>query len=588
MGMGMGKSIFTSTPSSSTLRATRGMRSTVLARHLPQQPPLGKDLDQGHISRRTISSSSPRRVKNWDLKELERLVKESKEQLRKLEDEAGKPLKRTTALHMSIAECLRWKPESEEDNVVVQGYIRSVRGMKTHRFVSLGDGSSLAPLQAVVPVDTNQAEGLAIGAAVRLTGKWVASPGASQSHEMQVTHVDILGPSDAKTFPIQKKYQTPEYLRTIPHLRPRTPINAALLKMRSEAVAALTRFFADHDFTQTHPPILTSSDCEGAGEVFTVAPASNIAELTDEDNKSKMFFRNKKYLTVSTQLHLEALAQSVGNVWTLSPVFRAEKSDTARHLSEFYMLEAEMSFVNDLDEVMDLAEDMIRNMCITMYESHTVHEFLNREGRVGSDLVSPEEVNARWEGMMAAEWPRLTYTDAIEFLQEHADKFEHKPVWTEGLHSEHEKFIAEQIGDGKPVFVTHYPRDIKAFYMREGQSIPDDTCPGPTVECFDLLVPDLCEIAGGSMREHRLEPLLEAMKRHNIVAGEFTSSMDGDAPTGGAKAGPLDWYVDLRRWGCAPHGGFGIGFDRLLCYLTGVQTIRDMVSFPRWVGRCDC
>ena len=159
MGMGMGKSIFTSTPSSSTLRATRGMRSTVLARHLPQQPPLGKDLDQGHISRRTISSSSPRRVKNWDLKELERLVKESKERLRKLEDEAGKPLKRTTALHMSIAECLRWKPESEEDNVVVQGYIRSVRGMKTHRFVSLGDGSSLAPLQAVVPVDTNQAEG---------------------------------------------------------------------------------------------------------------------------------------------------------------------------------------------------------------------------------------------------------------------------------------------------------------------------------------------------------------------------------------------------------------------------------------------
>ncbi|KAK3949684.1 hypothetical protein QBC32DRAFT_31724 [Pseudoneurospora amorphoporcata] len=581
----MRRSIFT-TQASSTFRVMRGMRSVVLARHQPP-PPLGKDLDQGHISRRTISSSSPRRVQNIDLKELERLVKEAQERLKKLEDEAGEPLKRTTPLHMSIAECLRWKPESEEDNVVVQGYVRSVRGMKTHRFVSLGDGSSLAPLQAVVPVDTNQAEGLAIGAAVRLTGKWVASPGASQSHEMQVTQVDILGPSDAKTFPIQKKYQTPEYLRTIPHLRPRTPINAALLKMRSEAVAALTRFFADHDFTQTHPPILTSSDCEGAGEVFTVAPASNIAELADEDSKSKMFFRNKKYLTVSTQLHLEALAQSVGNVWTLSPVFRAEKSDTARHLSEFYMLEAEMSFVNDLDEVMDLAEDMIRNMCITMYESHTVHEFLNREGRVGSDLVPPEEVNARWEGMMAEEWPRLTYTDAIEFLQEHAAEFEHKPVWTEGLHSEHEKFIAEHVGGGKPVFVTDYPRDIKAFYMREGQSIPDDTCPGPTVECFDLLVPDLCEIAGGSMREHRLEPLLEAMKRHNIIAGAFTSSMDGNAPTD-AKAGPLDWYVDLRRWGCAPHGGFGIGFDRLLCYLTGVQTIRDMVSFPRWVGRCDC
>lgn len=488
---------------------------------------------------------------------------------------------------MSIAECLRWEPESEEDNVVVQGYVRSVRGMKTHRFVSLGDGSSLAPLQAVVPVDTNQTEGLAIGAAVRLTGKWVPSPGASQSHEMQVTRVDILGPSDAKTFPIQKKYQTPEYLRTIPHLRPRTPINAALLKMRSGAVAALTRFFAQNNFTQTHPPILTSSDCEGAGEVFTVAPASNVAELANEDSRSKMFFRNKKYLTVSTQLHLEALAQSVGNVWTLSPVFRAEKSDTARHLSEFYMLEAEMSFVNDLDEVMDLAEDMLRNMCITMYETHEVQEFLNRESRVGSDLVDPEEVRARWKGMMSQDWPRITYTHAIEFLQKHAEEFEHTPVWGEGLHSEHEKFIAEHVGDGQPVFVTDYPRDIKAFYMREGQSIPDMPSPGPTVECFDLLVPDLCEIAGGSMREHRLEPLLEAMKRHDIVAGEFYSSMDDNAPAG-AKTGPLDWYVDLRRWGCAPHGGFGIGFDRLLCYLTGVQTIRDMVSFPRWFGRCDC
>lgn len=563
----------------------RGIRSIVLTHHYQPQPPtLGNDLDLVPASRRSISTTSPRRgLKDVDIKEIEQLIKQYQELTKRYEQ----PLKRTAPLQMSIAECLRWEPESEEDNVVVQGYVRSVRGMKTHRFVSLGDGSSLAPLQAVVPVDTNQTEGLAIGAAVRLTGKWVPSPGASQSHEMQVTRVDILGPSDAKTFPIQKKYQTPEYLRTIPHLRPRTPINAALLKMRSGAVAALTRFFAQNNFTQTHPPILTSSDCEGAGEVFTVAPASNVAELANEDSRSKMFFRNKKYLTVSTQLHLEALAQSVGNVWTLSPVFRAEKSDTARHLSEFYMLEAEMSFVNDLDEVMDLAEDMLRNMCITMYETHEVQEFLNRESRVGSDLVDPEEVRARWKGMMSQDWPRITYTHAIEFLQKHAEEFEHTPVWGEGLHSEHEKFIAEHVGDGQPVFVTDYPRDIKAFYMREGQSIPDMPSPGPTVECFDLLVPDLCEIAGGSMREHRLEPLLEAMKRHDIVAGEFYSSMDDNAPAG-AKTGPLDWYVDLRRWGCAPHGGFGIGFDRLLCYLTGVQTIRDMVSFPRWFGRCDC
>ncbi|KAK3388535.1 hypothetical protein B0T20DRAFT_364981 [Sordaria brevicollis] len=585
MRMRMRSSLLTTPSSLPTLRGMRGIRNIVLSHHYkPQQPTLGKDVKQALTSsRRSISSTSRRGLKDVGIKEIEAKINQSQELIKQHERQCN-----TTALtQLSIAECLRWKPESEKDNVMVQGYVRSVRGMKTHRFVSLGDGSSLASLQAVVPVDTNQAEGLAIGAAVRLTGKWVPSPGASQSHEMQVTRVEILGPSDAKTFPIQKKYQTPEYLRTIPHLRPRTPINAALLKMRSAAVAALTRFYADNDFTQTHPPILTSSDCEGAGEVFTVAPASNVGELTSEEGQSKMFFRNKKYLTVSTQLHLEALAQSVGNVWTLSPVFRAEKSDTARHLSEFYMLEAEMNFAHDLNEVMDLAEESLRNMCTTMYETHQVQEFLNRDSRVGSDLVNSEEVRKRWEGMMSKDWPRITYTHAIEILKEHAEKLEHTPVWGEGLTSEHEKFLAEHVGKGQPIFVTDYPREIKAFYMREGQSNPEIPAPGPTVECFDLLVPDLCEIAGGSMREHRLGPLLEAMKRHDIVAGDFHSSMDGNAPKD-AKAGPLDWYVDLRRWGCAPHGGFGIGFDRLLCYLSGVQTIRDMVSFPRWFGRCDC
>ena len=368
----------------------------------------------------------------------------------------------------------------------------------------------------------------------------------------------------------------------MPHLRPRTPLNAVLLKLRSEAIASLTRFFADRSFTQTHPPIITSSDCEGAGEVFTITPATDAAS---QDGAQDSFFRSKKYLTVSTQLHLEALAQAVGNVWTLSPVFRAEKSDTSRHLSEFYMLEAEMSFVDDLGPVMDLTEDMLRSLSTDLFETSTVQDLLSRSRQTGSDLAPAEEVRRRWEGLMSQDWPRITYSDAVTLLQQKADLFEHKPAWSAGLQSEHEKYLADYVGGGeKPVFITNYPRDIKAFYMRETQPASSEAqqLPGATVDCFDLVVPEFCEIAGGSMREHRLEPLLEVMKRQGILKPQAGSDVENVSANG------LDWYVDLRRWGCPPHGGFGLGFDRLLSYLSGVQTVRDIVSFPRWFGRCDC
>ncbi len=373
----------------------------------------------------------------------------------------------------------------------------------------------------------------------------------------------------------------------MPHLRPRTPFNSALLRLRSDAIASLTHFFASRTFTQTHPPIITSSDCEGAGEVFTLTPASKTTDLASPNDSQDSFFRSKKYLTVSTQLHLEALAQSVGNVWTLSPVFRAEESDTSRHLSEFYMLEAEMTFVNDLEKVMTLAEDMLRSLATDLFETPTVQDLLARPTRVGSDLVPADQVRRRWEGLMALSWPRITYTEAIDILQKKSDLFTHKPTWTAGLQSEHEKFLADYVGGTqKPVFVTHYPRDIKAFYMREAEQI--DSIPGPTVDCFDLLVPDLCEIAGGSMREHRLSPLLDAMNRHGVATPAGDANGDKFSGDGLGSPGNLDWYVDLRRWGCPPHGGFGLGFDRLLCYLSGVQTVRDIVAFPRWFGRCDC
>ena len=382
-----------------------------------------------------------------------------------------------------------------------------------------------------------------------------------------------------KTFPIQKKYHTPEFLRTIPHLRARTPYNAALLRLRSATISSLNEFFASRLFTQTHPPIITSSDCEGGGEVFTVSAGGQ------DGDAQESFFRSPKYLTVSTQLHLEALAQSVGNVWSLSPTFRAEKSDTSRHLSEFYMLEAEMSFVDELGGVIDLAEDVLRHLSKSLFHTQVVQELLTRSSPGGSDLLPAEEVAGRWEGLMQKSWPRLTYTEAIDILSSSKEKFVHKPVWGVGLQSEHEKYLAGYVGGGqKPVFVTHYPRDIKAFYMLESSGSPESV-PAATVDCFDLLVPEFCEIAGGSMREYRLENLLAAMKLHGIEPTTAKDMAQEDKDTTGD---PLEWYVDLRRWGCPPHGGFGIGFDRLLCYLSGVQSIRDIVAFPRWFGRCDC
>jgi asparaginyl-tRNA synthetase len=374
----------------------------------------------------------------------------------------------------------------------------------------------------------------------------------------------------------------------MPHLRPRTPFNSALLRLRSDAIATVTRFFASQSFTQTHPPIITSSDCEGAGEVFTVAPAGSMAGDEKDGGKNdaqEPFFRSPKYLTVSTQLHLEALAQSVGNVWTLSPTFRAEKSDTSRHLSEFYMLEAEMSFVDDLGSVMDLTENMLRALSKDMYETAVVQEILTRSKQSsGEGLAPPDEVRGRWEGLMQPSWPRITYTEAIALLQQNkAESFEHKPTWGAGLQSEHERYLARVVGGGvKPVFVTDYPRDIKAFYMLPSPKSAEDRA---TVECFDLLVPEFCEIAGGSMREHRLAPLLEAMRRQGMATPPLDTHVPGD---NGSNGNSLDWYVDLRRWGSPPHGGFGLGFDRLLSYLSGVQTIRDTVAFPRWFGRCDC
>ncbi|KAI8627105.1 asparaginyl-tRNA synthetase [Xylariaceae sp. FL1651] len=482
----------------------------------------------------------------------------------------------------TVSGLLDSKPSDAVKNVQIDGYVRSVRAQKRHHFVSLGDGSSLESLQAVVPAD--QAEGLAIGAAVRLDGSWVPSQGRGQSHELQVSQATVLGPSDAKTFPIQKKYQTPEFLRALPHLRPRIPFNSTVLRFRSEVITSLTKFFNSRQFIQTHTPILTSSDCEGAGEVFHVLTGNERRAAAGE--KPKPFFRRNVYTTVSAQLHLEALAQGLGNVWTLSPTFRAEQSDTTRHLSEFYMLEAELSFTDSLNSVMDLVEDMLKYVASEISSSKVAGELLSPAGDRSPDLAPVEQVSRRWHGIGQTAWPRISYTEAIELLEAADVSFVHKPSWGEDLHTEHEKFIATKVGKANsPVFVTDYPRDIKAFYMKVGEHDHAIPFPRTTVECFDLLVPEFCEIAGGSMREHRLENLIKSMRARGIDSTPPPESLPGNSQESDNN---LDWYLDLRRWGCPPHGGFGLGFDRLMCYLTGVQTIHDTAAFPRWYGRCDC
>lgn len=351
-----------------------------------------------------------------------------------------------------------------------------------------------------------------------------------------------------------------------------------LLRLRSQTIASLTRFFGDRDFVQTHTPIITSSDCEGAGEVFTVAANASKTGASGTLERD-YYFRSPKYLTVSAQLHLEALAQSIPKVWTLSPTFRAEKSDTARHLSEFYMLEAEISFIQGLDDVMGVVEDMLRALTVDLQGSKLGSELIelrsSAKHREETDSgVSGQKLTERWQGMISGPWPRITHIEAVERLQAAVEQgritFEDAPDVGSALQAEHERFLAEDVGKGSPIFVTDYPWNVKPFYMAPSASAETDMEQHRTVSCFDLLVPDLCEIAGGSRREHRLKELCDAMRRQNIN------------PEG------LQWYLDLRRYGSVPHGGFGLGFDRLLCYLAGVANIREAVTFPRWYGRCDC
>ncbi len=366
--------------------------------------------------------------------------------------------------------------------------------------------------------------------------------------------------------------------------------------MKSECDFRIAEQFRLQGFVRVQPPIITSSDCEGAGEVFLVSEKAqgqdkdaNPSGNQDQDH----FFRDPKFLTVSSQLHLEAFVHEHQKVWTLSPTFRAEKSDTPRHSSEFWMLEAELR-TDKLEAVMDVVENMITNLVKNLQHSNFVQELSDVAPK--TDLCDidhrqwTDQLRERWNGLLRAPYPRITYSEAIEILEEAVKTkeavFQYEPDWMEGLHLEHERYIAACVGQGSPVFVTDYPAEIKPFYMLP--SVTKDHAP-TTAASFDLLLPDGTEVAGGSLREHRLEKLEQAMRTRGMSGSPSVFESDGGDPQKLPihNGGQLDWYLDLRRYGSVPHGGFGLGFDRLIGYLAGVSNIRDVVAWPRYYGRCD-
>ena len=445
-----------------------------------------------------------------------------------------------------------------DKEVTVGGWVRSVRDSKTFGFIVLHDGSYFETLQIVYHDEMeNFAEisKMNVGAAIIVKGTLVATPQAKQPFEIQATEVTVEGVS-APDYPLQKKRHSMEYLRTISHLRPRTNTFQAVFRVRSLTAYALHKFFQERGFVYVHTPIITGSDCEGAGEMFrvTTMDMENVPKTEDGAvDYTQDFFGKETSLTVSGQLNAETYAQAFGNVYTFGPTFRAENSNTTRHAAEFWMLEPEMAFA-DLEDDMDLAEDMLK------YVINYVMENAPEEMNFFNSFVDKGLID-RLTNVATSEFARITYTDAIEILKKHNDKFEFKVSWGIDLQTEHERYLTEEVYK-RPVFVTDYPKDIKAFYMKQN---PD----GKTVAAVDCLVPGIGEIIGGSQREDDYEKLATRMEELGMKTEDY------------------GFYMDLRKYGSTRHAGFGLGFERCIMYLTGMGNIRDVVPFPRTVNNCE-
>lgn len=443
------------------------------------------------------------------------------------------------------------------ENIEIGGWVRSNRGSKSFGFITLSDGTFFTPIQVVYDEKLTNFKEISkcnVGAALVVSGKLIATPEAKQPFELQAEAVAIEGES-ASDFPLQKKKHSFEYLRSISHLRPRTNTFQAVFRIRSLCAYAIHQFFQEKGFVYVHTPIITGSDCEGAGEMFRVTTLDMDNLPTDASGKvdnSKDFFGKETNLTVSGQLNGETFACAFKNIYTFGPTFRAENSNTTRHAAEFWMIEPEIAFAG-LEEDMLLAEDMMKYV-ITYVLDHAPEEMEFLNTYVDKGLLE------RLHHVVSSEFVRITYTKVVEVLEEYNDRFEYKVSWGCDLQTEHERFLTEEIYKA-PVFVTDYPKEIKAFYMKLNED-------NKTVAAVDCLVPGIGEIIGGSQREDNYEVLCRRMKDCGLSQEDY------------------EFYLDLRKYGSVRHAGFGLGFERMVMYLTGMSNIRDVIPFPRTVHNC--
>jgi asparaginyl-tRNA synthetase len=448
-----------------------------------------------------------------------------------------------------IAELL--KNGQPDESVQIQGWVRTKRELKEFSFVEVNDGSSLAGLQVVIAQNlANYIEvirKLNTGASVEVAGTLVPSQGKGQQIELRAEAVTVYGEADPETYPLQKKRHSFEFLRSIGHLRSRTNTLSAVFRVRNACANAIHQFFQERGFLWVHTPIITTNDCEGAGELFAVKALNRTAPDASQTNSPEDFFGKPAFLTVSGQLEAEIMAMAFANVYTFGPTFRAENSNTSRHLAEFWMVEPEMAFC-DLEGNMDLAEAFLKHIFRQVLNACPEDmEFFNQ--RIDSTVLT------RADNIINSEFSRITYTEAIELLEKCDRPFEYAVSWGVDLQSEHERYLAEELFQ-KPVIVTDYPTCIKAFYMRLNED-------EKTVRAMDILAPGIGEIVGGSQREERLDVLEQRIQAQGMVAED------------------LWWYLDLRRYGTVPHAGFGLGFERLVQFMTGMSNIRDVIPFPR-------
>ena len=459
---------------------------------------------------------------------------------------------------ISIRDLYKQTEKYVNQEITLEAWVKTLRDSKTFGFIEINDGTFFKNVQIVFTDKLSNFEKvkkLTISSTIKVTGKVVLTENAKQPFEIQATNIEIFSMSD-NSYPLQKKKHSFEYLRTIAHLRPRANTFNAVFRVRSVLAYAIHKFFQERNFVYVNTPLITGSDAEGAGEMFNVNSfdLANVPKLENgEPDFSKDFFGKSAHLTVSGQLNAETFAQSFCNVYTFGPTFRAENSNTVKHAAEFWMIEPEICFA-DLKDDMDLAEDMIK------YIFRYVLDNCPEEMAFFNQFIDQGLLD-RLDNVINSDFARISYTDAVKELEKYNDKFEVKVFWGLDLQTEHERFLCEQIFK-KPVFVTDYPKDIKAFYMKLN---PD----GKTVAAADLLVPGIGEIVGGSQREEDYDKLLTKMKELDMPIENY------------------EWYLDLRKYGSCNHAGFGLGFERAIMYLTGMQNIRDVIPFPRTPKNCE-